>query len=229
MTRPRPRPNVLRWLDDADDSQLYFSVVSLGEILKGVTILPEGKRRAKNCRIGSMTFCDRWFQGRILPVSEPIAEPLGCVSWSMPFERTADQSRADGPSSRAGLPLSNNLTLVTRNVKDFADLGVTIVQPVGRCLQVSACLPAHFKTGRPRKGGPNAAPYACRSKINGPKGSEGGAVNFRLIVVLVTKVPPDDLIGVRVYANSNGAASEITAFRADVEGNPSVGRVSGFA
>ena len=39
MTRPRPESRVSRWLDDADDDQLYFSVVSLGEILKGVTVL----------------------------------------------------------------------------------------------------------------------------------------------------------------------------------------------
>jgi len=44
MTRPRPQPSVCGWLDDADDDQLYLSVVSLGEILKGVTVLPESSR-----------------------------------------------------------------------------------------------------------------------------------------------------------------------------------------
>ena len=47
MTRSRPQASVSKWLDDADDEGLYFSVVSLGEILKGVTILPEGKRRTE--------------------------------------------------------------------------------------------------------------------------------------------------------------------------------------
>jgi hypothetical protein len=37
MTRPRLEPSVSGWLDDADDDCLYFSFVSLGEILKGVT------------------------------------------------------------------------------------------------------------------------------------------------------------------------------------------------
>jgi hypothetical protein len=46
MTRPRPQSSVSEWLDTADDDQLYFSVVSLGEILKGITILPESKRRS---------------------------------------------------------------------------------------------------------------------------------------------------------------------------------------
>jgi predicted nucleic acid-binding protein len=37
MTRPYPQLSVTRWLDNADDDQLYFSVISLGEILKGIT------------------------------------------------------------------------------------------------------------------------------------------------------------------------------------------------
>jgi len=45
LTRPRPEAKVARWLDDADDDQLYLSVISLGEILKGVTVLPVSKRR----------------------------------------------------------------------------------------------------------------------------------------------------------------------------------------
>jgi toxin FitB len=47
LTRPRPDPRVARWLDDAEDEQLYLSVISLGEILKGVTVLPENNRRAE--------------------------------------------------------------------------------------------------------------------------------------------------------------------------------------
>jgi predicted nucleic acid-binding protein len=43
MTSPSPQPSVSGWLDDADDDQLHFSVVSLGEILKDATVLPESK------------------------------------------------------------------------------------------------------------------------------------------------------------------------------------------
>jgi hypothetical protein len=45
LTRPKSDSRVEKWLDDADDEQLFFSVVSLGEIFKGLTILPDGKRR----------------------------------------------------------------------------------------------------------------------------------------------------------------------------------------
>jgi toxin FitB len=45
LTREKPEPQVERWLDQANDEELYFSVISLGEILKGITILPASKRR----------------------------------------------------------------------------------------------------------------------------------------------------------------------------------------
>ena len=64
MTRPRPQSSVSEWLDNADDDRLYFSVVSLGEILKGITILPESKRRS-----GLQQWLDEtlrpWFEGRV--------------------------------------------------------------------------------------------------------------------------------------------------------------------
>lgn len=76
LTRPKADPQVEKWLDDADDEKLFFSVVSLGEIFKGLTILPESKRRLQLQRWIDETLCP-WFEGRILPVSEPIAKCWG--------------------------------------------------------------------------------------------------------------------------------------------------------
>jgi predicted nucleic acid-binding protein len=45
LTRPKSAPQVERWLEKANDAELYFSVISLGEILKGITVLPASKRR----------------------------------------------------------------------------------------------------------------------------------------------------------------------------------------
>ncbi len=79
MTRPRPQSSVSRWLDDADDDQLYLSVISLGEILKGVTVLPESRRRSQLQQWLDETLRP-WFQGRILPVNELIAERWGVLA-----------------------------------------------------------------------------------------------------------------------------------------------------
>jgi predicted nucleic acid-binding protein len=112
-------------LDNADDEQLYFSVVSLGEILKGITILQESKRRALLQQWLDQTLRP-WFASRILPVNEPIAERWGVM---------AGQCRLKGRPLKvadgfiAATALEHDLTIVTRNVGDFEDLGVEILNP----------------------------------------------------------------------------------------------------
>ncbi|MGA3024627.1 MAG: type II toxin-antitoxin system VapC family toxin [Bryobacteraceae bacterium] len=125
MTRPRPQSSVSRWLDDADDDQLYFSVVSLGEILKGITVLPEGKRRSHLQQWLDETLRP-WFQGRILPVDEAIAERWGVLAGQRQLSGRPLKV-ADG--FIAATALEHGLTIVTRNVKDFDGLGVGIFNP----------------------------------------------------------------------------------------------------
>jgi predicted nucleic acid-binding protein len=125
MTRPRPQPSVSAWLDDADDDQLYFSVVSLGEILKGVTLLSESKRRRLLQKWLDETLRP-WFEGRILPVNQPIAERWGVLAGKCQM-KGRPLKVVDGLI--AATALEHDLTVVTRNVKDFAGLGVTVFNP----------------------------------------------------------------------------------------------------
>lgn len=114
-----------KWLDDADDEQLFFSVVSLGEIFKGLTILPESKRRQQLQRWIDETLRP-WFEGRILPVSEPIAERWGILAGECQL-KGRPLKVADGLI--AATALEHGLTVVTRNVKDFSDLNVRVFNP----------------------------------------------------------------------------------------------------
>ncbi len=125
MTRPSPQPSVSQWLDDADDDELYFSVVSLGEILKGVTLLTESNRRSQLQQWLDETLRP-WFEGRILPVNQPIAERWGVLAGECQL-KGRPLSVVDG--FIAATALENGLTIVTRNVKDFAGLGVTVFNP----------------------------------------------------------------------------------------------------
>ena len=112
-------------MDDADDEQLFFSVVSLGEIFKGLTILPESKRRQQLQRWIDETLRP-WFEGRILPVSEPIAERWGILAGECQL-KGRPLKVADGLI--AATALEHGLTVVTRNVKDFSDLNVRVFNP----------------------------------------------------------------------------------------------------
>jgi predicted nucleic acid-binding protein len=123
LTRPRPEAKVSRWLDEAEDDQLYFSVISLGEIMKGVTILPASKRRAELQQWLDETLRP-WFQGRIRPVNEPIAERWGVLAGQCQLKGRPLRV-ADG--FLAATALEHDLTIVTRNVKDFRGLGIRIL------------------------------------------------------------------------------------------------------
>jgi toxin FitB len=125
LTRPKSDPQVEKWLADADDEQLFFSVVSLGEIFKGLTILPESKRRQQLQRRLDDTLRP-WFEGRILPVSEPIAERWGILAGECQL-KGRPLKVADGLI--AATALEHGLTVVTRNVKDFSDLNVRVFNP----------------------------------------------------------------------------------------------------
>jgi predicted nucleic acid-binding protein len=125
LTRPQSDPNVERWLDDADDEQLYLSVVSLGEVLKGLTVLPAGKRR-EQIQLWIDGTLRPWFAGRLLPVSEEIAERWGVLAGECQVKgRTL--TVADGLI--AATALQHGLTVVTRNVRDFSSLGVDVLNP----------------------------------------------------------------------------------------------------
>jgi predicted nucleic acid-binding protein len=125
MTRPDPRASVVQWLNDADDKQLYFSVVSLGEIVKGITVLAAGKRRIVLQQWLNETLRP-WFEERILPVTESIAERWGTLAGDCQL-RGRPLKMADGLI--AATALEHNLTVVTRNARDFEELGVDILNP----------------------------------------------------------------------------------------------------
>ena len=104
---------------------MYLCVVSVGELRKGLTILPPSKRRTR---------LEEWleqyllplFVGRILPVTQSIADRWGVMSGERQLRGTS-LNMADGII--AATALEHNLTVVTRNVKDFAGLGVVFFSP----------------------------------------------------------------------------------------------------
>ena len=78
LTRPQPDPRVAQWLEDTDDSLMYFSVISVGEVCKGFTVHPEQHRRG-SLRQRLEKELRPWFAGRILQISEAIGERWGVL------------------------------------------------------------------------------------------------------------------------------------------------------
>lgn len=105
--------------------QRDFSVISLAEICKGIAKLPESRKRAQ-LQDWLDSVLRPWFSGRILSVTEPIAERLGY--WAGDGEARGRTIKiADGLI--AATAAEHDLTLVTRNVKDFTAFGIRILNP----------------------------------------------------------------------------------------------------
>ncbi len=125
VVRSKPEPRVLDWIQAADESLLYLSVLTLGEIRKGVAGLPQGKRR---------THLETWleldlqarFAGRILFIDAAIADRWGLLAAEAKRKGRA-LSAIDG--LLAATALHHNLTIVSRDVSDFRHTPAAVVNP----------------------------------------------------------------------------------------------------
>jgi len=125
LVRLKPEPRVMAWMQAAEETLLYLSVLTLGEIRKGLAGLPQGKRR---------THLETWleielgarFAGRILPIDVSVADRWGLLAATAKREGKT-LSTIDG--LLAATALHHNLTVVSRNVSDFADTRVQVLNP----------------------------------------------------------------------------------------------------
>jgi toxin FitB len=125
ILRPVPDVRVGAWAQVVSKQSLFLSVVSFGEIRKGLTIMPPGARR--NQLASSIEdLIPAWFAGRILSITQSIAERWGILEGS---RHLAGRLLHVPDAQIAATALEHGLTLVTRNVKDFDLLGVTILNP----------------------------------------------------------------------------------------------------
>jgi toxin FitB len=125
LIRTCPDPRVGNWVYAKDEQELYLSVVSNGELRHGFVTLPASKRRTELERWFESDLLPR-FQGRILPVTHSIADRWGTLDGQCELKGTP-LNTADGMI--AATALEHDLTVVTRNVKDFSGLGVEVVNP----------------------------------------------------------------------------------------------------
>jgi predicted nucleic acid-binding protein len=125
LIRRRPEPRVVEWLRAADESLLYVSVLTLGEIRMGAAFLPQSKRRTQ-LEIWLELDLQIRFSGRILAIDSAITDLWGWL--------TAQAKRKGRPLAAidgllAATALHHNLTMVSRDVGDFASAQVAVLNP----------------------------------------------------------------------------------------------------
>jgi predicted nucleic acid-binding protein len=125
LVKPKPDDRVRRWIEETDESILFLTVLTLGEIRKGVERLRSGRRRG---RLESWLQVDlpSRFQDRILPIDSAIADRWGRVS-AIAAAKGKPVPVIDG--LLAATAIHHNLTLVTRNSSDVSGTGVPTLNP----------------------------------------------------------------------------------------------------
>ncbi len=122
LRRKEPNPRVVAWFEERPATTLYISVLTLGEIQKGIEALRKSKRKLKLLDWLD-TELPAFFTGRILPIDEEVADRWGRLL------AAAGRPLPAIDSLLAATALTHGLALVTRNVDDFPHPDLEIVNP----------------------------------------------------------------------------------------------------
>ncbi|MBX9778667.1 MAG: type II toxin-antitoxin system VapC family toxin [Xanthobacteraceae bacterium] len=123
--RPRPDAGVINWLADTDEDRIFLSVVSLAELRSGIAVLPAGRRRERLDTWLSVELPDR-FEARVLAIDAAVADQWGKMTAA---GKTAGRPIGAMDAFLAATATVHDLTIVTRNVADFANVEVATLSP----------------------------------------------------------------------------------------------------
>lgn len=125
ITKPHPAETVLNWLHGLDEDRTFISIISIAEIRRGVALMDGGRKRDA---------LDKWlahdlpqrFENRIIPVEGPVALAWGDL---MALAKRSGRGLSSMDGLIAATAIAHDLTLATRNIKDFDGFGIKIIDP----------------------------------------------------------------------------------------------------
>jgi len=124
LVKPSPNERVIDWLDGTPNERLFLSVVTIGEIRKGLTKLPDSKKKNQLTNWQNTLLED--YKTRIYPIDLTVAENWGIIQGKA---EKGGNPIASIDALIASVAYTYNLILVTRNERDFVSSNVTILNP----------------------------------------------------------------------------------------------------
>ena len=125
LVRPRPEANVTAWIERTDESLLYLSVLTLGEIRRGIAVLPQSRQRATLEAWLDKDLRTR-FEDRILDIHQEVADRWGLLTAAT---RNSGIVLPVIDGLLAATALEHNLTLVTRDTGQIPSMGIAVFNP----------------------------------------------------------------------------------------------------
>jgi predicted nucleic acid-binding protein len=125
LVTPHPDEKVLLWLQEREENDLFLSVLTIGEIHKGIAKLPDSKKKRSLIKWVEDDLKKR-FAGRVLDITEDIA-----IKWGEILGESEKKGKKipviDGLISASAI--AEDLTVVTRNIKDMENTGAKLINP----------------------------------------------------------------------------------------------------
>ena len=125
LVSKKPNPKVVEFVDSLDAEDVYLSVITIGEIVKGIERLPSSKRRSELQAWLNDDLLVR-FEGNVVPLDIDIMAAWGRITARL---ESAGKTMPAIDSLIAAMALARKMTLVTRNIGDFEGADVEIVNP----------------------------------------------------------------------------------------------------
>ena len=123
--RPNPHYNVIRWLNEKDNDELYLSAIVLAELFSGVACMPDGKRQRE--------FKDKLAEAVQIRFDEQTLpfDTLCALQYAELMEKNQRQGRLMGivDTQIAATCLHYGATLATRNTQNFIHCGIELIDP----------------------------------------------------------------------------------------------------
>ena len=121
----QPDPSVIGWIKNVDPDDVYLSVITIGELKKGIATMPTSQRK---------TVLENWlmddllvrFQDHLLSIDTDVMMKWGSLIARM---ETIGKPMPAIDSLLAATAALNEYTLVTRNVRDFEHTGILLLNP----------------------------------------------------------------------------------------------------
>jgi len=125
LLRPAPAPKVLAWVGRQPRAALFVTSMTRAEIFYGIHVLPRGRRRQALSDATDTLFA-QLFAGRMLNFDGDAADAYAEI---MAARKNAGRRMSQSDAVIAAVARSRGASLATRNVKDFVDCGIEIINP----------------------------------------------------------------------------------------------------
>jgi len=121
----QPVPEVAAWVAAQSEEQLFTTSVCQAEILAGVEVMPEGRRRRSLEAVAKAIFADV-FDGRVLPFDSAAAAACADI---FAVRKRAGRPAAPQDLMIAAIARANGASVVTRDTSGFEGCGLTLIDP----------------------------------------------------------------------------------------------------